>query len=272
MLQGDTLELTRAALIDRSPREVRAAIRSKAWTGTTHRLGRGFVHANLAIVPRDYAFDFLLFCQRNPKPCPLIEVTDPGDPEPRQWAPGADIRTDLSRYAIYRDGRLVEEVPDLRAHWRDDHVAFLMGCSLSFDVLMLEAGIPLRHLAEEGGRIPVYRSTIPCAPAGRLHGHLAVSMRPIPRDLLVRTIEVTARAPIAHGAPVHVGAPADIGIADLDRFDWGGPSSLQEGEVPVFWACGVTPQLVAMESGVPEMITHATGHMFITDMPVLRPA
>jgi len=263
--------LTRDDLIGRSPAEVRAAIRSGAFRGTTHRLGRGFVHCNLAIVRRDYAFDMLLFCQRNPKPCPLIEVLDPGDPEPKQWAPGGDIRTDLSRYAVYRDGKLAEEVPDLRGLWRDDHVGFLMGCSLSFDVLMTEAGIPLRHLEKEGGRISVYRSTIPCAPAGRLHGHMVVSMRPIPRKHLVQTIEVTSRAPIAHGAPVHVGDPREIGIEDLERVDWGLPNPLRDDEVPVFWACGVTPQLVAMESGVPEMITHATGHMFISDMPVLRP-
>jgi uncharacterized protein YcsI (UPF0317 family) len=264
--------LTRQDLIGRPPREVREAIRSGAFTGTSHRLGHGFVHCNLAIVPRDYAFDMLLFCQRNPKPCPLVEVLDPGDPEPRRWAPGGDISTDLSRYAIYRDGALVEEVPSLRGIWRDDHVGFLMGCSISFDVLMTEAGIPLRHLETEGGRISVYKSTIPCAPAGRLAGNVVVSMRPIKRRHLVRAIEVTAAAPIAHGAPVHVGDPRDIGIDDLDRVDWGLPNPLRDDEVPVFWACGVTPQLVAMQSGIPEMITHSTGHMFISDMPVPRPA
>jgi uncharacterized protein YcsI (UPF0317 family) len=257
--------LTRSALASARPSEVREAVRSGRWTGVTHGMARGHIHANLAIVRQRDAFDFLRFCLRNPKPCPLIEVLDPGDPRPSRCATGADLRTDLSKYRVFREGRLVEEVPNLLGHWRDDHVGFLMGCSLSFDQAMLDAGVPVRHLQSEGGRIGVYESGIACASAGRLHGNMIVSMRPVPRRHLMATIAATARHPIAHGAPVHVGDPADIGIADLRRIHSGGYNEVREDEVPVFWACGVTPQSIAAACGL-DMITHATGHMFMTDL------
>lgn len=258
--------LARGDLATAKPVEVRHAVRSKRWTGATVGMARGFIQANLAILPQAHAFDFLRFCLLNPKPCPLIEVLDAGDPRPRFCAADADLRTDLSRYRVFRDGKLVEEVPDLTRHWRDDHVAFLMGCSLSFDQAMLDAGIPLRHLDADTGRIPVYHSSIACTPAGKLRGNMMVSMRPIPRRLLMATIETTGRHPIAHGSPVHVGDPADIGIADLGQTYSNPPVPVQADEIPVFWGCGVTPQSVAMASGIPEMITHATGHMFVTDL------
>ena len=224
------------------------------------------MQANLAIVPERDAFDFMRFCHRNPKPCPLLDVTEPGDPEPRIVAPGADLRTDLGGYRIYRDGKMVEEVGDITAHWRKDYVGFLLGCSLSFDEVMLNAGIPLRHLKNEFGRISVYISGIQCNPAGIFEGPMVVSMRPIPRDHLIKTIEVTARCPLAHGSPVHVGDPSAIGIADLAKVDWGEYQEVADDEVPVFWACGITPQAVAMAAGIPEMITHSAGHMFLTDL------
>lgn len=258
--------LARSDLTHAQPREVREAVRGGRWTGVTHGMARGHIQANLAIVPQRFAFDFLRFCLLNPKPCPLIEVLDAGDPRPRYCAKGADLRTDLSKYRVFRDGKLVDEVPNLSQHWRDDHVAFLMGCSLSFDQAMLDAGIPLRHLANDAGRIPVYHSSIPCTPAGMFHGTMMVSMRPIARRLLMATIETTARHPIAHGSPVHVGEPTDIGIADLSQVYAGRFSPVQADEVPVFWACGVTPQSIAMASGIPEMITHSSGHMFMTDL------
>lgn len=258
--------LARADLALARPIEVRQAVRSKRWTGATVGMARGHIQANLAILPQRHAFDFLRFCLLNPKPCPLIEVLDVGDPRPRSCAADADLRTDLSKYRIFRDGKLVDEVPDLTRHWRDDHVAFLMGCSLSFDQAMLDAGIPLRHLDADTGRIPVYHSSIACTPSGMLRGNMMVSMRPILRRLLVATIETTGRHPIAHGSPVHVGDPADIGIHDVSRTYSNPPVPVRDDEIPVFWGCGVTPQSVAMASGIPEMITHATGHMFVTDL------
>ncbi|MCC7276437.1 MAG: putative hydro-lyase [Alphaproteobacteria bacterium] len=258
MLRQDLANATGAA--------VRAAVREGRWTRTTHGVANGFVQANLAIVPERYAFDFLRFCQRNPKPCPIIDVTDPGDPEARIAAPGSDLRTDLPGYRVYRDGKLTEEVRTIHNLWRPDHVGFLLGCSLSFDQVMVDAGIPLRHLAEEQGRVSVYVSGIRCRPAGMFDGPMVVSMRPVPRSMLVRTIEVTSRYPIAHGAPVHVGDPREIGIADPARVDWGRWNPPAADEVPVFWACGITPQAVAMAAGIPEMITHSAGHMFVTDI------
>jgi uncharacterized protein YcsI (UPF0317 family) len=264
--------LTRADLLHASPREIRSLVRAGRWTQATTGISRGNLQANLAIVPRDYAFDFLSFCLRNPKPCPILEVLDPGDPVPRIAARGADIRTDLSRFRIFRHGELVGEVPNLLELWRDDHVAFLMGCSLSFDQAMLDAGIPLRHLDDPNGRVTVYESSIACVPAGRLRGNMVVSMRPVPAPLLMRTIEVTARYPIAHGAPVHVGDPAAIGVTDMTRIHSGRYNEPAEGEIPVFWGCGVTPQSIALASGIPEMITHATGHMFMTDLTLANAA
>jgi uncharacterized protein YcsI (UPF0317 family) len=199
-------------------------------------------------------------------------VLDPGDPVPRIAASGADIRTDLSKFRIFREGKLAGEVNHLLDLWRDDHVGFLMGCSLSFDQAMLDAGIPLRHLDDPNGRVTVYESSIPCVPAGRLHGNMVVSMRPVPAHLLMKTIEVTARYPIAHGAPVHIGDPAAIGVTDMTRIHSGRFNPPAEGEIPVFWGCGVTPQSIALASGIPEMITHATGHMFMTDLTLANAA
>jgi uncharacterized protein YcsI (UPF0317 family) len=245
---------------------VRAAVREGRWAPATHGLARGYVQANLAIVPQRFAFDFLHFCHRNPKPCPLLEVTDPGDPEAKRTAPGSDIRTDLPGYRIYRDGKLVEEVRSIKQLWRPDHVAFLIGCSNSMDEVLLAAGIPQRHLATEEGRISVYVSNIASDPAGVFHGPVVVSMRPIPRRLLARTIELSSRFSVADGAPMHVGDPQEIGIEDLSAVQWGKFNPVAADEMPVFWGCGVTPQAIAVACGIPEMITHAAGHMFVSDL------
>jgi uncharacterized protein YcsI (UPF0317 family) len=209
------------------------------------------------------AFDFLRFCGRNPKPCPLIEVTDPGDPEPRLTAAGADLRTDLSRYRVYRRGELEAERQDIGDLWQEDFVAFLIGCSFSFEHALLRAGVPLRHI-ETGTNVPMYRTSVACTPAGRFSGPLVVSMRPIQAGLVPLATTVTARVPQVHGAPVHVGAPEELGIKDLDAPDYGETVEVREDEVPVFWACGVTPQAVALEATPEIMITHSPGHMFVT--------
>jgi uncharacterized protein YcsI (UPF0317 family) len=224
--------------------------------------------ANLVVLPtgsgHSEAAEFHQFCLANPKPCPLLEVTRPGDPVPRVLAPAADLRTDLPRYRVYRNGELADERTDIKELWRDDLVAFLIGCSFTFERALLEAGVPVRHL-ELGRNVPMYRTTRQCVPVGRFQGPLVVSMRPIPVSLVSKATAVTEAYPQMHGAPVHVGDPAALGIEDLSVPDYGDPVPVREGEVPVFWACGVTPQAVAVASGVPFMITHSPGHMFITD-------
>jgi uncharacterized protein YcsI (UPF0317 family) len=250
----------------RHPREIRADIRAGHISGVTAGLGPGYTQANLAALPRDQAYDFLLFCQRNPRPCPLLEVTDVGAVEPVGVAPGADLRADVPRYRIYRDGVLVDETTDATQYWRDDLVAFLIGCSFTFEWALLEAGVPLRHI-EQGRNVAMWRTSIPCRPAGIFHGRMVVSMRPIPASLVARAATASARFPGAHGAPIHVGDPSAIGIHDLELPDWGDAQEFEPGDMPVFWACGVTPQAVALASKTPFMITHSPGHMFLTDVP-----
>jgi len=260
--------MLRETLANSTGQEVREAIREGRWTRTTHGVAYGYIQANLAIVPEKYAFDFMRFCHRNPKPCPIIDVTNPGDPEARYAAPGSDLRTDLSGYRIYRNGDFVSEVDNIRDQWKPDHVAFLLGCSLSFDAVMIEGGVPLRHLAEEQGRVSVYVSGIECEPAGDFKGPMVVSMRPIPKKLVARAVEITSRHPLVHGAPVHIGDSRDIGIPDPTKVNWGKYNAPADDEVGVYWACGITPQAVAMAAKIPEMITHSAGCMFVTDMKV----
>lgn len=260
--------LARAELERARPDVVRAAVRAGRWTGNTKRLALGFHQANVTILPAAFAFDFMRFCQRNPRALPLLDVTDPGDPAPPMAAPDADIRTDIPAYCIYRDGKMVERVRDLRAHWRPDHVAFLTGCNLSLDSVLLDTGIPFPHLVREDAFPAQYRSNIACRPAGVFQGPIVVSYRPVPADLLLRVIELTSRFPLSHGAPVHVGDPGRIGITDLKAVDWGQPPGDEAGTIPAFWPCGITAQAAAMAMKIPEMITHAPGHMFVTDLPV----
>jgi uncharacterized protein YcsI (UPF0317 family) len=245
--------------------DVRRLARSGEHTGSTAGLALGHVQANLVVVPRDLAFDFLLFCQRNPKPCPLLEVTEPGSPEPKLVAAGADLREDLPRYRVYRHGELVDEPVNLHGWWRDDLVGFLLGCSFTFENALLQAGVPLRHL-EMGCNVPMYRTNIACRPAGIFRGPMVVSMRPLTPAQAVTATRVCARFPRAHGVPLHFGDPAAIGIRDVRRPDFGDTVRLEPGEVPVFWACGVTPQAVAVEARPPLLITHKPGHMFVTDL------
>jgi uncharacterized protein YcsI (UPF0317 family) len=225
----------------------------------------GYAQANLIAVPRDIAYDLLLFAQRNPKPCPVLDVTEPGDPT-TVLAPGADLRTDLPAYRVWRDGECVAEVEDVTDYWRDDLVAVLLGCSFTFEQALLEAGVPVRHL-EEDRNVPMFRTSLACRPAGGLAGPMVVTMRPVPAALVATAVTVTARYPAVHGAPVHVGDPAAIGIAELSRPDYGDAVTVAPGEVPVFWACGVTPQAAVMASRPAFAISHAPGSMFVTDVP-----
>ena len=246
-------------------REVREAARAGRLKQPTPGLAIGFVQANLVIVPENLAFDFLLFCQRNPRPCPLLDVTRPGSPNPPLVAAQADVRTDCPRYCVYRDGELVDEPTDIGSYWRDDLVAFLLGCSFTFEHAMLQAGLPVRHI-EMGRNVPMYRTNIRCRPAGIFEGPQVVSMRPLTPQQAIDAVQVCKRLPRAHGAPIHFGDPAAIGISDINRPDYGDPVEIRPGETPVFWACGVTPQAVARECKPPFLITHNPGHMFLTDL------
>lgn len=246
------------------PSEVRALCRTGAWSSPTSGLAGDYVQGNLMIVPRAQAFDFLLFCQRNPKPCPLVEVLEAGRTEP-QCAPGADLRTDLPGYCVYENGVRTRELSDISSIWQDDFVSFLLGCSFSFESALVRGGIPLRHI-EQQRNVAMYKTNVACRPAGSMQGNMVMSMRPIKAADVARTVEITARFPQVHGAPLHVGHPELLGIADLDKPDFGDPVAVLDDELPVFWACGVTPQYVAELSRLPFCITHAPGKMFVTDL------
>lgn len=233
----------------------------------TAGLAPGFTQANMISLPKEWAWDFLLFGQRNPKPCPVLDVTDPGS-YLTALAPGADLRTDLPLYRVWRDGVLTDEVADATKAWAEhpDLVTFLIGCSFTFETPLQQAGIEVRHI-EQNRNVPMYLTNRACRQAGRLHGQMVVSMRPIPADRVADAAMISGRFPAVHGAPVHIGAPEGLGIADLARPDFGDAVDIREGEVPVFWACGVTPQAAVIASKPPFAITHAPGHMFITDVP-----
>ncbi len=250
-----------------APEQARALFRNGLRTPTSGWCA-GYAQANLLAVPREQAYDLLLFTQRNPRPCPVLAVSEPGDPT-TPLAPGADLRSDLPGYRVYRDGQLVEETADAREHWREDLVTFLLGCSFTFEAALLDAGVPVRHLTA-GTNVPMYRTGSACAPAGRVSGPLVVSMRAVPGALVASAVQVTERFPRMHGAPVHIGDPAALGIVDLHRPDYGDPPVLEAGDVPMFWACGVTPQAAALAARLPYAVAHAPGQMLITDLPDLK--
>jgi uncharacterized protein YcsI (UPF0317 family) len=226
---------------------------------------KGFTQANLLIVPQALAYDVLLFAQRNPGPCPVLEVTEAGSATPSLLAPQTDLRTDLPAYRVYENGELVAETQQIADLWRDDLVAFLTGCSLTFEWALLAAGIAVRHI-EQGVNVPMFKTTIPCRPAGSLSGPMVVTMRPIPARLISRAVQVTTRFPLSHGAPIQIGNPRAIGINDIGAPDFGDPVMINSDEVPVFWACGVTFQTVLMASRPRFAITHSPGHTFISDI------
>lgn len=249
------------------PRKFRELVRSGEFVSPTNAVCPGYLQCNLVVLPQGKeSFDFLLFCQRNKKACPLIEVCDVGSPHPHGVAKDADLRTDVPKYAIYKDGELVEEVTDATPYWPENSVAFLIGCSFSYDGALMGAGIPLRS-AEQGKNVPMYRSNLKCRSAGSLEGNMVVSMKPISALDVAKEVEITSKYPHAHGGPVCVGCPESIGVHDLDNPDWGDAVDMRPGEIPVFHACGVTPQSVLMDSKVPFAITHSAGYMFVTDLP-----
>jgi uncharacterized protein YcsI (UPF0317 family) len=245
---------------------MRILIRKGKWDRPTAGVAMGYAQANLVILPQKHSFDFLLFCQRNPKPCPLLEVLEPGKYRTVFLAQDdVDIRTDIPKYNIYRKGRLEKTVKEIKGLWTDDFVTFLLGCSFSFEEALLKSKIPVRHI-EENKNVPMYITTIPCMPAGKLHGPLVVTMRPLPPDKVVRATQITSRYAAVHGSPIHIGDPGKIGIKNLNKPDFGDPVTIKKGEIPMFWACGVTPQAVVMEAKPDLCITHTPGHMFISDL------
>ncbi|MFA7437923.1 putative hydro-lyase [Castellaniella sp.] len=256
--------MQKSELQDLTIHQIRQHIREGAYTSDTMGVADGYVQANLVILPKDVAFDFLVFCQRNPKPCPLLDVTLPGSPTPELLAPGADLRTDVPRYRVFRQGELVDEPTDIRSYWRDDLVAFLLGCSATFDNALRNARMPLSFL-EQGMVPPVFETNVQCLPVGPFHGPIVATMRPIPDHLVVKAVQLSGRFPSAHGTPIQVGYPEKVGVTDLSKPKYGTPLVMQPTDVPVFWACGVTPQEVAMASKTDWMITHAPGHMFLSD-------
>jgi uncharacterized protein YcsI (UPF0317 family) len=258
-----TAGVVHAEAAAQTPRQARSAFRAGEVSPTSGWC-IGYTQVNLVVLPRDWAWDMLLFAHRNPKPCPLLDVTDEGATT-TTLAPEADLRTDLPRYRVWSDGALVDEPTEVAGLWRDDLVSFLIGCSFTFETGLVEAGVPLRHV-EQGVNVSMYRTDRPCRPAGRLGGPLVVSMRHVPASLVPLAVQATARMPDVHGAPVHVGAPEDLGITDLAQPDFGDAVRPADGDVPVFWACGVTPQAALMASRPPFAITHAPGHMFVTDV------
>ncbi|OED45888.1 hypothetical protein AB838_22065 [Rhodobacteraceae bacterium (ex Bugula neritina AB1)] len=259
-------KLTRADLRNASPQEIRNLIRSGDYRDVTSGLARGYTQVNLVVLPGKYAEDFHRFCQRNPKPCPLLSISEPGAPRFPELGPDIDIRSDISSYNVFRNGELTEAVCDVSDYWTDDMVGFALGCSFTFEEALEEAGLTLRHNAM-GKICPMYTTNIDANPAGPFNGKLVVTMRAFPAPDAIRAIQVTSRFPGVHGAPIHIGDPAAIGIADLDQPEFGGDRMpIEKGEIPLFWACGVTPQL-ALKTARPEIcITHTPACMLITDV------
>jgi len=247
-----------------SPAQLRELIRTGKWNTPTSGAASGYLQANLVMLPADAAFNFLLFCVRNPKPCPILDVLEPGRVEPI-IAPGADLRTDLPRYRIFENGEFKTEVEDVSDYFTENMVSFLLGCSFSFENAMLAAGLPIRNM-EENKNVSMYITNKPCIPAGPFTSQLVVTMRPMTPAQAIRAAQVTTRFHLTHGAPIHLGDPAKIGIADLTKPDFGDAVSIRSEEIPVFWACGVTSQLAATSVPLPRVITHAPGHMLVSDL------
>lgn len=245
---------------------IRQRIRAGHHDGHTAGLAAGKLQCNLAILPEAYALNFLRFCQRNPKPCPVVGIGDTGNPMLPTLGRDIDIRSDVPRYRIFQNGELTNEVKDISDLWSDDLVTVALGCSFTFETALVRAGIPVRHI-EMGRNVPMFRTNINLVPAGPFSGQMVVTMRPLKTDQVDEARLISAKYPQAHGAPIAIGDPEEIGIADLGTPDYGDPVDIKPGEVPVYWACGVTPQNVLKAAKLPICITHAPGHMLITDIP-----
>jgi uncharacterized protein YcsI (UPF0317 family) len=261
-MTSDALKSNTVALTSSLARQ---QIRAGTWLKHTSGLAESHVQANLVILPKQQADDFLLFCQRNPKPCPLLAVSEPGDFRLATLGADLDVRTDVPRYRVWSDGKLVAEPSEIKSVWRDDLVTFAIGCSFSFEQALMDSGVPLRHVAQ-GKNVAMYRSNIATQAAGPFYGPLVVSMRPMKAADAIRAVQITSRFPTVHGAPIHIGDPTLIGIVDLQKPDYGDAVDVMPDELPVFWACGVTPQAAIVQARPAFCITHAPGYMLITDL------
>ncbi|MBT5265920.1 MAG: putative hydro-lyase [Rhodospirillaceae bacterium] len=250
----------------KTPADARALVRSGKHPGHTTGFAPGYMQGNLVILPAENALDFFRYCQRNPKPCPLVGVSETGDPMMRTLGKDVDIRTDIGSYNIFRDGELIDQVSDIKDLWGPDSVAFILGCSFTFEQALIDGGIPLRHWSEDL-TVSMYHTNLETVPAGPFGGGMVVSMRPMTSDNAIKASAICARYPDGHGAPVHLGDPAEIGIDDFDNPPLGDPQPLRAGEIPVFWACGVTPQRTVVDAKLPLVITHTPGSMLVTDIP-----
>jgi len=249
----------------RTGHEARLAIRSGQLRGDTSSLAPGYVQANLAIIPKAWSYDFLKFCQRNPKPCPLLGVSETGRVDIPRLAQDLDIRRDVSGYRVWREGKFDADVDDLMQLWRDDFVTFAIGCSFSFEQALLAHGVSVRNV-EQDVNVSMFVTNLPTEPSGPFGGPLVVTMRPMKAEQAIRAVQITARYPRVHGAPIHFGDPSLIGIRDLAQPDFGAPVEVRKDEVPVFWACGVTPQMAIQQAKLPVCVTHIPGHMLVTDL------
>jgi uncharacterized protein YcsI (UPF0317 family) len=249
------------------PTQFRAKVSQGKWRKSTISICGGYVQANLVALPKAFAFDFTMFCLRNPRPCPILEILEPGDPIVREMARDSDIRIDLPQYRIFENGKMKCDVDGIKEHWRDDLVTFLIGCSYTFEEALIRGGVPIRNYLQ--GKDPgVYISSIKCQPAGMFAGPMVVTMRPVPANLVSRAVQITSRFPKAHGPPVHIGDGALIGIPDYRNIDFGNVPEMEDGEVPLFWGCGVTPQMAALQAKISFMITHKPCHMFVSDLRI----
>ena len=248
-----------------SPQELRQQIRSGQYQGNTSGCCAGYVQCNMVILPSDWAADFLKFCQDNPKPCPLIALSEPGEFSIPKLGADIDIRTDIPSYRVFEKGKLSAEVNDISDLWRDDLVVFLLGCSFSFEEALVAEGLDVRNISE-GVNVPMYRTNIDCTPAGPFAGKMVVSMRPFTEENAKLATTISGRYPRVHGAPIHYGDPTLIGIDDINRPDYGDPVTIDRDEHPLFWACGVTPQVILESAKPPFCITHSPGCMLVTDL------
>ena len=264
-------ESAETQLLPTGPRSARHLMRGCNNDGRSAGMAPGYLQGNVVIVPEKYTLDFFRFCQRNPKPCPLVGVSDTGEPSLPTLGDDIDIRTDVGSNNVFRDGELTDRVRDINALWRDDLVSFVLGCSYSFEDALVQEGVPVKHL-DQGTVVPMYYSNIETTPAGPFGGATVVSMRPMTPGNAIRAAEITARYPNAHGKPLHLGDPAAIGINDIDRPDEGDVAIVEDGEIPVFWACGVTPQLALRNAKLPFAVTHTSGSMLVTDIPAYKVA
>ncbi|AQU88413.1 hypothetical protein B0W47_14185 [Komagataeibacter nataicola] len=246
------------------PETVRKACRAGHIVNHTAGMATGYIQANLVMLPASLAADFHEFCQKNPRPCPLVGMSAPGQYTVPELGQDLDLRTDVPRYHVWKDGKMVDEVTDIRHYWQDDLVTFALGCSFSFENVMTACKVPLRHI-QTGRTVPVYRTNIECTPVGPFAGPVVVSMRPFTSANIIRSVQISNEIPLAHGAPIHVGFPHEIGIADVMKPDYGEATDIMANELPVFWACGVTPQAVLAASKAEFAITHAPGAMLVTD-------